>query len=96
MKSNTEVFNILEALQESGDAFRLGVLNRANEFFVLAIDELVQVLPGLDAQSQVLKANQIIQSLMSAHQHGDYIGLADLLEYQLKPFLEEIDYEPQG
>jgi hypothetical protein len=72
------------------------VLNRANELFVLVIDQLGQVLPGLGVQSQILKANQIIQALMSAHQRGDYIGLADLLEYQLKPFLEEIDYEPQG
>lgn len=87
--------NLVGLSGQASDAFRLGVLNLANELFVELIDHMTELFPKLE-QAQLITANRIISAIMSAHQRGDYIGLADELEFQLGPFLEEINYESNG
>lgn len=96
MSTDINTAELMDKICDTSNAFRLGILNHANESFVDLIDEMTAGLAELDGQAKIIKMNKIITSIMSAHQRGDYIGLADELEFQLKPFLEEIEYEPKG
>jgi hypothetical protein len=93
MSAEKSSLNVLELIGNTSDAFRLGVLNLANELFVELVDQVAGAFPLLGKEEQIITANKIITSIMSAHQRGDYIGLADELEFRLRPFLEEVNYE---
>jgi hypothetical protein len=50
------------------------------------IEQLSSLLPGLEEQ-RITDLNDILSTMMAALQNADYLLVADLLKYELEPYV---------
>ena len=86
----TEVVPWRQALDRSAAAFRLGHDGEGNELLGQFIDGFLRVLPGME-QSSIARSQAILEPMLQAQQRGDYLFLADLLEYELTPLFGDAE-----
>jgi len=74
-------------IQLAANSFRLGQEGAGGNVLTALIDELLQTIT--DGQLNVDEAafNVMIQNIVQAQLAGDYLYLADLLEYELLEYL---------
>ena len=75
-----------DLLERTAAAFRLGRDGEGNETLTGVIDSLAGLLPRLDPLS-MSRVQVILEPMLMAQNRGDYLLLADLLEYELAPLL---------
>lgn len=66
-------------------AHRLGMIAQGGEALAQLVDGLLVLLPGETELAAALAP--LLGEIVAAQQHGDWIGVADALEYQLAPAL---------
>ena len=77
----------LQKLGAASRAFRVGMEARANEEFVGFIDLMLPLL-GRESHAQAaLELAPILPEVVAAQQRGDFLRVADLLEYEIAPRL---------
>lgn len=74
--------------------------DQALELFIAALDGINWVLEVTNHTQQILKSygfdgdmsnvNSVLTEMMQALQYQDYVLLGDLLEYEILPFLKEL------
>lgn len=70
-------------------AFRLGHDGEGNELLGRFIDGLLRLLPSVNP-SQMNGIQIVLVPMLQAQERGDYLFLADLLEYELAPLLSRM------
>lgn len=81
---NNKLVGLLHSTVES---FRLGMEGQGSQALVELIDSLSQSLIGL-RQEDMAPLNTVLVQALEAQQRKDYLYVADVLEYRLKPFLQ--------
>lgn len=78
---------LVRLLQSTAESFRLGMEGAGSQALVELIDGLSLNLIGL-RQEDIAALNTILVRALEAQQRKDFLYVADMLEYRLKPFLQ--------
>lgn len=78
---------LVRLLQSTAESFRLGMEGQGSQALVELIDGLSLNLIGL-RQEDIAALNTILVRALEAQQRKDFLYVADMLEYRLKPFLQ--------
>lgn len=77
---------LLTSIEEIQNAIFAYEIERFTNQFVKLTDLLIAGMQGLSAQDQAV-LNPVLNAILASYEHKDYLLLADLLEYELKPLL---------
>ncbi|MFT4709868.1 MAG: hypothetical protein ACJAZ8_002329 [Planctomycetota bacterium] len=79
--------NLESTAREIAANFRIGATGAANDAFATWIGEVIQVLEERVSSTDVPALSKLLGLGFEAQQRADYIGLADLLQYEIGPLL---------
>ena len=77
---------LLTSIEEIQNAIFAYEIERFTNQFVELTDLLIAGMQGLSAQDQTV-LNPVLNAILTSYEQKDYLLLADLLEYELKPLL---------
>ena len=78
---------IIDQINEAEFYFRLGMEASGNTKLTTIIDHLLRHLVDYP-HSQLLELNNILTKVLAAQENTNWIELADLLQYELIPYME--------
>lgn len=79
--------NWRQPLEAAARALRLGMEGEGGEQLTLFIDRLATALSTLSPQ-QLAALNEVLGAILQGQARKDFLLVADLLEYEVAPFLE--------
>ena len=82
---------MIESLDLAVRHFRQGMDSAGSKVFVSLIDTLTTALAQSATSQQVAAISIVLGELMRAQQRSDNLFLADLLQYELRPMLADLD-----
>ncbi len=74
-------------LQGAAQAFRLGMDATGCEALHAFIQTLTRALQTAPSEAMAITLQPWLEALGNAYRRGDYLGVADLLEYRIAPIL---------
>lgn len=77
----------LQSLRSAAVAFRLGMEAQGNEAFVGFVDRLAPLLADPERAQAAGEIGPFLPEIVAAQQRGDFLRVADLLEYEVGPRL---------
>ncbi len=77
----------LQRLGSAARAFRVGMEAQANEEFVSFVDLVIPLLGRPSHAEAALELAPVLPEVVAAQQRGDFLRVADLLEYEIGPRL---------
>lgn len=91
----------LGELSSAADSFRLGMDAQGHEAFVRFVDALELVLCEFQESRRAPEIAGMLPAIVACQEHGDMLGVADLLEHGVAPALsalarEEADMDELG
>ena len=75
-----------DAMIQAALAFRLGRDGEGNETLSVFIDRLLRVIPKME-HLHMGEFQTVLELMLCAQERGDYLLVADLLEYELSKLL---------
>jgi len=90
--------DLRESVDKISELFRMSDEKEASRHFIKFLDayrDLIRMLrlcegiPKLDFQEKLVSLEKLSDEIIAAQEKGDWIILADLLEYELAPLLKE-------
>lgn len=81
-----DIWNMMDSVEEAVFAFEVAKIG-AN--FGQLVEQLMPLMAGLD-ETRLLEVNQVLTAMLAAMENKDYLYLADLLHYELRPFLNRV------
>jgi hypothetical protein len=87
MTSDPVAASLPEELKAAAHAFRLGLEALGNERLAVSIDQLLAILQTGRLSAHTTSLTAVLPELWAAQERGDFLYAADLLEYELLPFL---------
>lgn len=85
---------ILQIDKLQGDLFAYRI-DQVASLMINLVESLTAWVMGLTADEQAA-LNQVLSALLTSYEKKDYLLVADLLEFELKPLLLELQSEHQG
>lgn len=81
-----DIWNMIDSVEEAVFAFEV---NKIGHNFGQLVEQLVPLMSGLD-ETRLLEVNQVLTAMLGAMENKDYLYLADLLHFELRPFLNRV------
>jgi len=81
--------------EKVGSSLRLGMEAQGSEELICCIDLLAGRLTMLPAE-QAVTMQQILEEIFAAQTRKDYLLVADLLEYEIAPLLQQLESQRTG
>ncbi len=75
------------ATRSTANLFRLGMQGRANATLIDLVDGLTELLADAPVE-QAGPVGALLSEVVAAQERGDVLRVADLLEFELLPYLE--------
>ncbi|MDH5359078.1 MAG: hypothetical protein OEX03_00880 [Gammaproteobacteria bacterium] len=79
-------------LDETVKCYRLGNDAKASELFGCMIELFLEELQKIQDFESINSINLLLGHMLESQSKGNYLYLADLLEYELKKILDNIKY----
>ncbi|MCP4599828.1 MAG: hypothetical protein GY847_04685 [Proteobacteria bacterium] len=80
---------MIAQLENAVEQLRMGMEGGGNAAMVSFIDAFQQALGGNAANMQLIKIVPVLQQIIQAQTRGDYLWVADILEYEILPLLRD-------
>lgn len=89
---NNELTSVLESIDEIYEALQSNRSDEAWNLLISLVDALQTILsvPEIERVIDIEKLNEILGSIVITMETKDKFMLADLLSYELRPILEEL------
>lgn len=63
--------------------FRVGMTAKANDEFAKLIDGFIDLFSNFSGSVSLVEMNSVLEEIMTSQMTGDYLYVADLIEYKL-------------
>lgn len=81
-----DIWNVIDSVEEAVFDFEV---SKIGQNFGQLVEQLMPLMAGLD-ETRLLEVNQVLAAMLSAMENKDYLYLADLLHFELRPFLNRV------
>ncbi len=79
---------MIKLLEQAIEQFRMGMEGSGSAAFIRFIDAFQKELAREQANMQLESLMPFLQQIIQAQSRGDYLHVADLLEYEIQPLLQ--------
>jgi hypothetical protein len=80
---------VAEILRTSVRQFRLGMEGAGSASLVKLVDALLNLLAAPERSQLSTRLLPLLKDIIAAQQRGDYLYIADILEYEILPDLKQ-------